>query len=120
MVAANYLFRGVLVPPGKSVVEFKYQPRSFQIGAGISLGALAILAGLGLHERRRRRKAVDGQAARTYFSRQIIVLSERSGLAPRRSSWTSLGRCARSFPEFSRNETNENAKPHVFCTHASR
>jgi hypothetical protein len=64
MVTANYLFRGVVVPPGKSVVEFKYQPRSFQIGAGISLAAFAILAGLGLHERRRRRKAVDGQTAR--------------------------------------------------------
>ena len=30
----EFLFRGVLLPPGKSLVEFKYQPRSFQIGGG--------------------------------------------------------------------------------------
>ncbi len=55
---ANYLFRGVLLPPGKSTVEFKYQPRSFKVGAWISLGAFAILSGLVFRERRRR-KAVN-------------------------------------------------------------
>ena len=29
MLTANFLFRGVLLPPGKSIVEFKYQPRSY-------------------------------------------------------------------------------------------
>jgi len=57
MVTANYLFRGVFLPPGKSTVEFKYEPRSFQIGAAISLAAFAILAGLMFRERRRRRAA---------------------------------------------------------------
>jgi Bacterial membrane protein YfhO len=59
-VKANYLFRGVFLAPGKSTVEFKYQPRSFQIGAGLSAAALAILGGLVFRERRRR-KAVDGR-----------------------------------------------------------
>ena len=43
MLTANFLFRGVLLPAGKSTVEFKYQPWSFRIGGGISLAALAIL-----------------------------------------------------------------------------
>jgi hypothetical protein len=54
IVSANYLFRGVFVPAGKSVVEFRYQPRSFQAGVGISLAAMLILAGLVFRERRRR------------------------------------------------------------------
>jgi membrane protein YfhO len=55
MVTANYLFRGVFLPPGKSTVEFKYQPRSFQFGAAMSLAACVTLAGLMIRERRRRR-----------------------------------------------------------------
>jgi hypothetical protein len=54
MVTANYLFRGVFLPAGKSTVEFKYQPRSFQIGAAISFAAFVTLAGLMFRERRRR------------------------------------------------------------------
>lgn len=57
IVNANYLFRGVFLPPGKSIVEFKYQPRSFQIGAAISFAAFLTLAGLMFRERRRRRAA---------------------------------------------------------------
>ena len=52
MLTANFLFRGVLVPAGKSTVEFKYQPRSFSIGAGVSTGAVAILLILVWRERR--------------------------------------------------------------------
>ena len=32
IATANYLFRGVVVPPGKNVVEFAYEPNSFRIG----------------------------------------------------------------------------------------
>ena len=53
MLIANYLFRGVLVPVGKSTVEFKYQPRSFWVGSGVSFAAFAIIAMLVLRERRR-------------------------------------------------------------------
>src|SRR4051794_38848216 len=52
MLTANFLFRGVLLPPGKSTVEFRYEPRSVRIGGGISFAALAILALLVVRERR--------------------------------------------------------------------
>jgi hypothetical protein len=54
MLAANFLFRGVPVPAGRSTVEFKYQPRSFRIGVGISFGSFAVLVVLVVRERRRR------------------------------------------------------------------
>jgi hypothetical protein len=41
--------------PGKSIVEFKYQPRSYRIGGAISFAAFTILAALVLRERRRRK-----------------------------------------------------------------
>jgi uncharacterized membrane protein YfhO len=40
-IDANYLFRGVLLPPGKHAVRFRYQPKSFRWGATISGLALA-------------------------------------------------------------------------------
>ena len=40
---ADYLFRGVVVPGGKSTVVFVYQPLSFRAGALISLTALLLL-----------------------------------------------------------------------------
>jgi Bacterial membrane protein YfhO len=44
ILRANYLFRGVVVPPGRHVLEFRYAPRSFTIGAAITgLSVLAIL-----------------------------------------------------------------------------
>ncbi len=54
-VAANYLFRGVLLPVGKNTVEFRYQPMSFRAGSVISVVAFLTLAGLVFHERRKRR-----------------------------------------------------------------
>ena len=41
--SANYLFRGVFLRPGKHIVEFCYQPKSFRWGATISLGTLVLL-----------------------------------------------------------------------------
>jgi hypothetical protein len=48
----------VVLSPGKSTVEFKYQPRSYRIGGGISIAAFAILAMLVVRERRRVRRRV--------------------------------------------------------------
>ena len=46
---ANYLFRAVAIPAGTHTVEFTYAPRSFRIGAMISLlTGLAVLAALGV------------------------------------------------------------------------
>lgn len=44
--AANYAFRGVLVPAGNHTVEFVYHPASFQLG--LTLSALALLQGFGI------------------------------------------------------------------------
>jgi hypothetical protein len=38
---ANYLFRGVFLPPGKHVVRFLYRPRTFY--EGLSLAVLAMI-----------------------------------------------------------------------------
>jgi hypothetical protein len=57
MLTASFLFRSVVLPAGKSTVEFKYQPRSLRIGGGISLAALAILALLVLRVGKGRKRA---------------------------------------------------------------
>jgi hypothetical protein len=50
---ANYLFRGVVVPPGQHTLEFVYRPMSVFVGAALSLATLAIIAALLIVERRR-------------------------------------------------------------------
>ena len=44
--AANGLFRAVVIPPGRSRIEFIYDPLSFRIGSVLSLTALVLLLGL--------------------------------------------------------------------------
>jgi hypothetical protein len=46
IVQADYLFRGVIVPPGRATVEFDYAPGSFRSGVLISLASLIVLIGL--------------------------------------------------------------------------
>jgi uncharacterized membrane protein YfhO len=56
---SNYLFRGVVVPPGRHTVRFVYRPVSVAVGAGVSaLGALTLVALVG-----RRRGAVSASGA---------------------------------------------------------
>jgi hypothetical protein len=50
---ANYVLRGVWLPPGAHVVEFTYRPRSVVLGGGISLAGILALIGYGLWEWRR-------------------------------------------------------------------
>ncbi len=52
--AANGLFRAVVIPPGRSRIEFIYDPLSFRIGSVLSLIALALLSGLLLMNAARR------------------------------------------------------------------
>lgn len=40
----NYVMRGVAVPQGRHIVEFRYDPLSFKIGASISLMSLIFVA----------------------------------------------------------------------------
>jgi hypothetical protein len=44
-LTANYLFRGVLLEPGRHQVRFAYEPASFTVGAAISGTGLLCLAG---------------------------------------------------------------------------
>ena len=54
ILRANYAFRAVHVPPGRTVVEFRYRPRSVWLGAVISLTTLAGIAAVGTWRMRRR------------------------------------------------------------------
>ncbi|MEP6922141.1 MAG: YfhO family protein [bacterium] len=45
---ADYALRGVVLPAGKHVVKFKYSPRSFVLGLGMSLLSLTALGALAL------------------------------------------------------------------------
>jgi hypothetical protein len=56
---ADYLFRGVILPAGKSVVEFSYEPASFRLGVVISTGALGVMAAAAILALQRRRRAVS-------------------------------------------------------------
>jgi hypothetical protein len=43
ILAANYLFRGVLIAAGTHVIQFTYRPLSFTIGAALSLLSLVLI-----------------------------------------------------------------------------
>ncbi len=43
MLSANYIFRGLLVSPGRHRIHFGYQSRVFRVGTLISLSTLALL-----------------------------------------------------------------------------
>ena len=51
-ITANYLFRGVLLQPGRHLVRFAYEPASFAAGAAISGTGLICLAGFAAWRRR--------------------------------------------------------------------
>jgi membrane protein YfhO len=48
ILKANHFFRAVVLPEGKHVVEFRYEPLSFKIGAIISSVTILILASIPL------------------------------------------------------------------------
>jgi hypothetical protein len=60
---ADYILKGVFVPPGKSEVEFYYAPLSFRVGAAISLGTVICVAVVGLWLAIRRRRQTGGLSA---------------------------------------------------------
>jgi hypothetical protein len=57
LLKANYLFRGVLLPPGNHEVEFRYEPLSYAYGGGISAAALAALIVWGRLSKRKQQHA---------------------------------------------------------------
>jgi hypothetical protein len=57
IIVANYVLRGVEVPPGKHRVRFAYRPNSVQYGIAVSLISIALWAGLAVLWFLRRRRA---------------------------------------------------------------
>jgi hypothetical protein len=51
----NYAFRGVVVPPGQFLLEFRYEPRSFYLGLWLGAGSLLILLAWAWRARRSNR-----------------------------------------------------------------
>lgn len=51
-ITANYMFRGVLLKPGRHMVRFAYEPASFTGGAAITGAGLLGMAGLMVSKRR--------------------------------------------------------------------
>jgi len=63
----NYYFRGICVPPGEHIVEFKYRPLSFSIGLIVTLSSLILTLLIFLVDRRvnrhcERSEAISGRA----------------------------------------------------------
>jgi len=48
---ADYAIRGVMVPAGEHTVRFEYRPRSFYLGAAISLISILLLIALAVGAR---------------------------------------------------------------------
>jgi hypothetical protein len=53
VLRTNYLFRGVVLGPGKHVVEFRYQPLTFRIGLVLCAGGLLALGAFAFFSKRR-------------------------------------------------------------------
>lgn len=58
VLPVDALFRGVMLGSGRHEVELRYSPRSFQMGAAMSLIGLGVFAILGVWDFKRRRRAV--------------------------------------------------------------
>ncbi len=52
VLRVNGLFRGVALPASARQVEIRFEPRSFQVGAGVPVAAALLLAALLLTWRR--------------------------------------------------------------------
>lgn len=54
VVPADFVFRGVPVPAGEHEVKFRFRPKSFRVGLGVSVGTLVFLLLLAAASVRRR------------------------------------------------------------------
>ena len=58
IIRANYLLRGLVIPAGKHTIEFRFEPRSIQLGQWISLiGSILVLVSIGIVLFLKRRRA---------------------------------------------------------------
>jgi hypothetical protein len=60
ILTANYLFRGVLLEPGKHIVRFVYRPTSVRVGAAISVASILSFVFVGFVKMRNGRRAPAG------------------------------------------------------------
>lgn len=63
IVTTNYMFRGIVVPAGRHVVEFRYRPNSFRTGLLITFVSLLICAGLLVASSLTRRRRAPSERA---------------------------------------------------------
>jgi uncharacterized membrane protein YfhO len=56
IIVADYVLRGVEVPPGKHRVRFAYRPKSVQYGIAVSLISITCWVGLAVVQLVRRRR----------------------------------------------------------------
>jgi hypothetical protein len=56
ILPANYMYRAIVIPDGKHLIRFIYDPISFKIGKGVSLATLLFLAGLVLYEQKNKKR----------------------------------------------------------------
>jgi uncharacterized membrane protein YfhO len=57
-ITTNYLFRGILLQPGRHQVRFAYEPASFAAGAAISGGGIICLVAFALWRGRRPKSGI--------------------------------------------------------------
>ena len=62
-IRADYVLRALQVPAGAHTIEFKFEPKSYAVGNGVSLAAsialLLVLVGTGVYVARRRERGDD-------------------------------------------------------------
>ncbi|MGY3091425.1 hypothetical protein ACVWYF_004492 [Hymenobacter sp. UYAg731] len=62
-IRADYVLRALQVPAGAHTIEFKFEPKSYAVGNGVSLAAsialLLVLVGTGVYVARRRERSGD-------------------------------------------------------------
>jgi len=60
LLRTNLVARGVIVPKGDHIVEFRFEPKSVRVGAGLSLLSLLLIIGLWAVSRRTANHASEG------------------------------------------------------------
>lgn len=73
---ANYNFRAVPLPPGQHRIDFRYEPMSFYVGAGISATTVFVLIAVGV-------KSLLRGAAQNRRDRLSMIVSRRNVIIPK-------------------------------------
>ncbi len=71
ILRANHFYRAVRLPSGVHQVEFRYEPRSFMIGAMISLATLIVMILISIRLFVRQRKCAPSRVVASVEMLQI-------------------------------------------------